>query len=197
MSWKSLEDILSRRRTLRDFDDRGIPRALLHRLLWAAQGETDAEGKRTAPSAHALYPLSLRVISGRIEGLAPGMHAVARDGTSLTLIAEGDIRPALQSAALEEQPWLGRAAVIVSVCANFAAASQAFAEQPPYGARGARYIYIEAGAAAQNLQLMATAEGLGCVLVAGFQDEATAAALELSAPIAPVLHLCLGWPAAE
>ena len=58
-----------------------------------------------------------------------------------------------------------------------------------------RYAWIEAGAAAQNIQLQATAEGLGSVLVAGFRDEATAAALALETPIMPLIHLCFGWPA--
>ena len=70
-----------------------------------------------------------------------------------------------------------------------------FSEQPPLGTRGLRYAYIEAGATSQNIHLQATAEGLGCVLVAGFKDEATADVLELEAPTAPVLHMCFGWPA--
>jgi nitroreductase len=54
---------------------------------------------------------------------------------------------------------------------------------------------MEAGAAAQNVLLQATAEGLGCVLIAGIDDEATAKALGLEPPMVPLLHLCFGWPA--
>ncbi len=191
----TLQQALSRRRTCRTFADHPVPLAAVQRLLWAAQGRTDESGKRTAPSAHALCPLRLFVVAGNIEGLASGLHAVGPEDLALALTRSADLRPLLQNAALEEQPWIGEAAGIVTLCADFIAPSAAFAEQPPYGLRGERYIYIEAGAAAQNLQLQAVAEGLACVLVAGFRDEATAEILGLKAPLAPVLHLCFGWPA--
>lgn len=190
----SLEAIISRRRSLREFREDRVSLELLLRLLWSAQGITGAEGQRAAPSAHALYPLRLLVSAGNIEGLEPSLHAYHSEEDALRLRTQGDLRDALQEAALEEQPWLSQAAAVITICADFATANRAFAEQPPTGTRGNRYVYIEAGAAAQNLQLMATAEGLGCVLIAGFEDEATAAALKLPAPLAPVLHLCIGWP---
>ncbi|MFB9869171.1 nitroreductase family protein [Vreelandella sulfidaeris] len=65
----------------------------------------------------------------------------------------------------------------------------------PYGARGARYVYLEAGAAAQNLQLQAVAQGLGSVWVGGFDDEATGHILGLKVPLTPIILLCVGHPA--
>ncbi len=191
----TLQQALSRRRTCRTFADESVPLAAVQRLLWAAQGRTDESGKRTAPSAHALCPLRLFVVAGNIEGLEGGLHAVGPEDLALASMQSADLRPLLQNAALEEQSWIGEAAGIVTLCADFIAPAAAFAEQPPYGLRGQRYIYIEAGAAAQNLQLQAVAEGLSCVLVAGFRDEATAEILRLEAPLAPILHLCFGWPA--
>lgn len=191
----SLTRTLCERRTCRAFQDRPVPADSVDRLLWAAQGKTGQDGRRTAPSAHALYPLRMIVAAGNLAGRDPGIYAIGPDGSDFAPVKSGDARPALQDAALEDQPWIGSAAGIITICADFAAAATAFAEQPPYGARGARYVYIEAGAAAQNVLLQATAEGLGCVLVAGFRDEATARILDLEAPVAPVLHLCFGWPA--
>lgn len=191
----SLDQALRRRRTRREFATRAVPLEAVRSLLWAAQGITGEEGRRTAPSAHALHPLRLLLVAGDIEGLEPGVHAVAGDGDTLTPAIRGDRRAALQAAALDEQPWIGRAAGMITICADLAAACRHFAEQPPYGARGERYTYIEAGAAAQNVLLAAETLGLACVLVAGFRDEATAEVLGLEAPVAPVLHLCFGWPA--
>lgn len=190
----SLERALSLRRTRRDFEDRAVPLESVQRLLWAAQGITDDSGRRTAPSAHALHPLRLLLVAGGITDLDPGVYSVGKDARSLTPVIEHDVRSELESVALEDQPWIGQAAGIISICADFVAPCQAFSDQPPFGARGSRYVYIEAGAAAQNTQLMAVAMGLGCVLVAGFRDEATAEVLGLEAPVAPVLHLCFGWP---
>lgn len=190
-----LHQALRERRTCRAYDDRAVPSATLDRLVWAAQGIITEDGKRTAPSAHALHPLCLTVSSGRIEGQDQGIYSVDPQTGSLEMMRTGDVREALQAAALEDQPWIGSAAGILTICANFADPAMAFALQPPYGARGARYVYVEAGAAAQNVHLQAVSEGLGCVLVAGFRDEATADVLGLQAPVAPVLHLCFGWPA--
>jgi len=191
----SLTQAITKRRTCRAFQDRPVPADKVDRLLWAAGGRTGQDGRRTAPSAHALYPLRMIVSAGRLVGRDPGVYAIGPDNSDFAPVASGDARPALQDAALEDQPWIGSAAGIITICADFAAAATAFADQPPYGARGERYVYIEAGAAAQNVLLQATADGLGCVLVAGFRDEATAQILDLQAPVAPVLHLCFGWPA--
>jgi len=195
MDATSLEQALTLRRTQRDFEDRSVPLNTIRHLLWAAQGITDESGKRTAPSANALHPLRLRLVAGNIEDLAPGIYSVGEDAARLTSVTSDDIRKDLEHAALEEQPWIGQAAGIISICADLAAAGRHFAEQPPVGVRGARYVYIEAGAAAQNVQLVSVAAGLACVLVAGFRDEATAEALQLGLSLAPILHLCLGWPA--
>jgi uncharacterized protein (UPF0248 family) len=46
----SLEQTLHRRRSVREFSDRPLTLAEAGQLLWAAQGVTDTEGKRTAPS---------------------------------------------------------------------------------------------------------------------------------------------------
>lgn len=155
---------------------------------------TDEFGNRSVPSAHALRPLRLFVATGTVEGHAPGLFAAEPGSGALTLVRERDVRAELEECALDEQPWIGQAAAVMTLCADFVAPARDFAEQPPYGARGARYVYIEAGAAAQNVALQATAEGLGCVLVGGFRDDATAAVLGLELPYAPVLHLCLGVP---
>ncbi len=186
---------MASRRTQREFSLQAVPEQVLHRLLWAAYGVSEDGGKRTTPSAHALHPLRLYTSIGRVEGIAPGVHAVAPDTLQMSCHVDRDVRAELEAAALEDQPWIGNAAAIISVCADLVAATTAFAEQPPYGTRGLRYVHIEAGAAAQNIYLQAAAEGLACVLVAGFRDEATAKVLNLATPVAPILHMCLGWPA--
>ncbi len=192
-----LHDALAARRSVRDFSEKPVPLESLKRLAWAAQGVTGDAGKRTAPSAHALHPLRLRLVAGNVEGLAPGLYDLGGNQPAPKLVKTGDPRPALQAAALEEQPWVGKAAALLAIYADLDEVTRHFAEQPPLGERGARYLYIEAGAAAQNTLLQATAEGLGGVLVAGFQDAATAQVLGLEAPLAPLLYLCLGWPAQE
>lgn len=191
----TFKQTLERRRSGRDFSPEPVPRALLARLIWAGQGISGDSGKRTAPSAHALHPLSLYISAGHISDLAPGVYRATAGEDDLALHMAADVRGDLERAALEEQPWIGAAAGIITIAADLVAATTAFADQPPYGARGNRYVHIEAGAVAQNIALQAAEEGLACVLVAGFKDEATADVLALQPPIAPILHMCFGWPA--
>ena len=67
-----------------------------------------------------------------------------------------------------------------------------FQRQPPQGERGARYVYMETGALAQNVHLQSTALGVGCVLVAGFDDSRVKEALRLPADLEPTALLCIG-----
>lgn len=192
MSELRFEDVLNRRRSQRDFSNDAIERDSLKRLIGAVQAKTNLTGGRPVPSAHGLHPLRLYVAVSRVNGLNGGFYSVDPETSELDMIHDRDIRTDLQDAAVDEQIWIGNAAAIISVCADFVAPCRNFADQQPLGRRGSRYVYIEAGAAAQNLQLQATVESIGSVLVAGFNDEATAAVLGLAVPVAPVLHVCLG-----
>ncbi len=111
-------------------------------------------------------------------------------------LSEGDLRPGLAAAALEDQPWIAEAPAVIVIGADMARAIEAFAEQPPDGRRGLRYVYLEAGALMQNVCLQAAALGLGTVFVDGFDDAKTAAVLNLPSPYEPVGMICVGWPAA-
>ena len=71
----SLESAIATRRSVREFTQDSLSLEDLSQLLWAGQGITDkAEGLRAAPSAGALYPMELRVVAQRVEGLAPGLY---------------------------------------------------------------------------------------------------------------------------
>lgn len=193
----TLTHALRHRRTVRDFSDTAIPLEALERLIWAAQGVTGDDGKRAAPSAHAMHPLRLLVVANNVSTLDKGLYEVDPGDLSLKVVNALDVRPALREASIGAPQWITDAACIIIVCADMVAPTQAFIEQKPYGARGARYVYLEAGAAAQNLQLQAVAENLGSVWVCGFNDEATADVLGLQAPLSPIILFCVGHPQAK
>nr|WP_272213841.1 SagB/ThcOx family dehydrogenase [Marinicella sp. W31]MDC2879792.1 SagB/ThcOx family dehydrogenase [Marinicella sp. W31] len=193
----TLAQALSRRRTVRAFAEQAIPQRTLKQLIWAAQGTTGENGERTAPSAHALYPLRLFVLASRVSGLDSGLYAVEPAGLDLKITGRADLRPDLCKAAIGNPEWIADAACIIVICGDMATPAQAFAEQRPYGARGERYVYLEAGAVAQNIQLQAVAEELGSVLVGGFSDEATADVLGLAAPLVPLALMCVGYADVE
>jgi SagB-type dehydrogenase family enzyme len=192
MSKNLLPELLFKRRSVREFSSAAIPKACLKKLIWASQGQTGSEGKRVCPSAHALYPLKLFASVGRVEGLETGFYAIDASSGSLELLENRNLQSALRAAALDDQPWLEEAALVLTIYADMAAVNLAFSEQVPLGRRGERYAYIEAGAVAQNLAMQALELGIGSVLVAGFNDVATASVHSIQ--LQPLLHVCFGFP---
>jgi SagB-type dehydrogenase family enzyme len=168
----SLEEALAQRRSLRSFAATHLTLAEVGQLLWAAQGISDAQGRRTAPSAGASYPLTLYLVAGRIDGLRSGVHRYLPQGHKLVMVTGGDVRDAVATAALDQQ-WLRDAPALIVIAAQPARTAAR------YGARAEHYVAIEAGAAAQNILLQAVALGLGATLVGAFD----AAALRHSVPV--------------
>ncbi|MCS7103048.1 MAG: SagB/ThcOx family dehydrogenase [Candidatus Korarchaeum sp.] len=163
----SVEEALSKRRSVRDYKDDPLNLAELGQLLWAAQGITlPSRGFRTAPSAGATYPLELYVSirEGGVEGLSAGIYHYDSFTHSLKLVKEGDFSLEIYRAALS-QDWVKEAPVCIVIAADFSRTTSR------YGARGERYVYMEAGHVGQNIYLQATALGLGTVAVGAFYDD--------------------------
>lgn len=193
----ALNELLVRRRSCRRFEERPLSLDTLDRLLSSAQGVTSIDGKRATPSAHAFYPLQLFVVARQIEGVGAGIYETSsgRLAASNRLAAT---RPgSLLSAALADDVWLEQAPAVIVIAADREAAIDHFADQPPDGRRGARYVDFEVGAATQNLYLSTTAQGLGGVIVMGFDDDAMRTALGLSEDLAPIALFCVGYPNEE
>jgi len=184
----ALERALWLRRSVREFSDRPLRLPELAQLLWATQGMTGLEGRRTTPSAGTSYPLEVHVLAGSVEGVAPGHYRYLPRRHVLLERAAGDLRDALARAA-QDQAWIAHAAAILVVTAVPERTSFT------YGERGARYVQQEAGGAAQNLQLQAAVLGLASAVVGAFRDADVARLLELPAWEAPVCILPVGWPA--
>jgi SagB-type dehydrogenase family enzyme len=100
----------------------------------------------------------------------------------------GDMRHAIAQAA-HAQTWLVDAPCLLS----FAAVMRRTAAK--YGSRAARYVHLEAGHAAQNVLLTATAMGLGATPVGAFDDSALARVLGLERSAEPLYIVAVGWPA--
>jgi len=183
----SLEEALSRRRSLRSYRKEPLELQELSQLLWAAQGITDPRGFRTAPSAGALYPLEIYVAVGEVKGLKPGLYRYHPSGHLLEEMAEGDKRRLLAEAALR-QPWVREAPVVFCIAAVYQRTTK------KYGRRGIRYVHMEAGHAAQNLCLQAVALGLGGVTVGAFDDQQVKEILGLPSDHHPLYLIPVGRP---
>jgi len=141
------------------------------RLLWAGQGVSHSSGKRTAPSAHALHPLSLYLVAGEVEELEAGLYGYDPRAHALDTIGHGDLRSDLYQASLEDQPWVASCAALIVIAGDGPRSEAEFADQPPDGRRGLRYMYMEAGAVGQNIALQAVELPVGTVIVGGFDDD--------------------------
>jgi len=160
----SLEETLLRRRSIREYGDEALILEEVSQLLWSAQGVTVEWGGRTAPSAGALYPLEVYLVVGEVENLAPGVYKYKPDGHELIKISDEDVRGELAQAALG-QTSVQDGAIDIVIAAVYERTTR------KYGDKGVRYVHMEAGHAAQNIYLQATALDLGMVTIGAFNDD--------------------------
>lgn len=183
--------LLMTRRSVREYAGGQLTLHELARLFWTGQGISHSSGKHTVPSPHGLSPLSLYLVAGEVAGVEPGLYGYDPRTNALVAVGHGDLRDSLYRAALEDQPWVKSCAALIVITGDVARTADEFRDQPPAGARGRRYIYMEAGAAAQNIALQAAELRLGSVLVGGFDDNAVKQTLGLE-ETEPLVMLPLG-----
>lgn len=181
----SLEESLSKRRSVRSYTDAPLTLQEISQLLWAAQGITDPAGLRTAPSAGGTYPLEVYAVTGNVKDLGAGVYRYLPEGHKLTKTMDGDIREALADAALGQE-WVKEAAVVFVFTGVYERTTGR------YGERGIRYVHIELGHAAENLCLQATALGLGPVTVGAFDDDQVSKTLDLPQDETPLYIVPVG-----
>jgi SagB-type dehydrogenase family enzyme len=182
----SVEEAISKRRSIRNYLDKPIELSELSQLLWSVQGITDKERNfRTAPSAGALYPLEVYIIVGNVSLLKEGVYKYLPLEHEIVKIKEGDYREVLSKAALN-QACVKDAAIDIVISGVYDRITK------KYGERGIRYTYMEAGHAAQNAYLQAEALGLGTVVVGAFLDEKVKGVLNLEEVEAPLYIMPVG-----
>lgn len=181
----SVEQVLRIRRSVRTFAAEPLELSEVAQLLWSAQGITNRNGLRTAPSAGALYPLEIYVVAGGVNDLPCGVWHYLPDNHRLERLGDTDIRTPLAHAALD-QTWIREAAAVVVFAAVYERTTR------KYGKRGMRYVHIEAGHAAENLFLQAVSLGLNTVVVGAFQDDDIRNTLGLPEDHMPLILMPVG-----
>jgi len=177
----SVERALQARRSVRDFDGEPLSEREVGQLLWAAQGVTHPDGRRTAPSGDRAYPIELyAAVPEEVHHYLPNEHAVE------VTPYDGDVRHDLMAAALG-QPSVYSAGAIFVIAAVMA--------RSPHSARLAeRYVLLEAGHVAENLILQATALRLRCTPVVFVDQRSVQLVLGLPADHLPVYLVAVGGP---
>jgi len=186
----SVEEAIFRRRSKREYLDKPLDGFQLSQLLWAAQGITEPRwGLRAAPSAGGTYPLEIYAVVGEnsVEDLRAGIYRYNSKDHTIILVASGDFRAELSTAALSQQ-WVAKAPVNIVVTAVYERTTRI------YGSRGVRYVDMEAGHVGQNVYLIATAMGLGAVVIGAFHDEQVHQVLRLPKDQVPLYVIPVGYP---
>jgi len=185
-SQTSIEEAILKRRSIREYKDKPLNLQEISQLLWAAQGITDPKtGKRTAPSAGALYPLKVYVM-GQIEDLAIGMYQYNPNNHSLIKVGDKDLKKELVR-AVYGQIWIGEAPVNIVFTGNYEIIAQKYGKE-----KASRYTHMEVGHAAQNVYLQAESLNLGTVVVGGFEVEKVKEILGLPAEEEPLYIMPVG-----
>lgn len=152
------------RKSYREFAETNLSLRHLSEILWMANGVNREDGKRTVPSAMALYPLETYV------ALANGIYRYDPVAHELQPVVEGDYRN-----LTGRQPFVEKAPVNVVFIANYDVYE---AREMPQD----RWLYLaalDAGHCTQNIYLYCASEGLKSVVRAGAQEQELLEVLDL------------------
>ncbi len=188
----SLNDVLNKRRSVREYSAMPISIEQLSYLLWASGGIQREEMGwhfRTAPSAGALYPIETYLVINNVRDVERGIYHYNVRRHSLETLKTGDFRDDIARAALG-QSMCADCAVVFVWTAIFQRSKW------KYKQRAYRYIYLDAGHIAENLALAATASKLGTCQVAALFDDEVNTLLEIDGNEESVVYMStVGVPA--
>jgi SagB-type dehydrogenase family enzyme len=192
----SFASALQRRHSCRQFAERAVERGVIGTLLHGAYGvldRVDLWGEfcvRPVPSGGGLYPLELYVIAQRICDLEGGVYHYVPLGHRLEVVRPHPLPSHLTSELFLGQPYLVGAAAIVVITAVVERSLWKYED------RGYRYVVLEAGHVAQNINLGAAALGIASLNLGGFFDEDLMSLLKLDQDREIALYgVALGYPA--
>jgi len=180
---KRFDKILLSRKSIGHFKDAPLSLQEVSKLLYSANGirekigiNIEYENKniktelrfRMSPSAGALYPIEIYLISLSVKGLDAGIYYYAVSHHSLRrLHLSKSLRSKLTDIFYIDQQiiHLDHVPLILVLASTF------WRTRAKYGLLGYRYSLIEAGHIAQNILLTATALGLASIPVEGYNED--------------------------
>ncbi|MCX7641048.1 MAG: SagB/ThcOx family dehydrogenase [Elusimicrobiales bacterium] len=163
-SKKTLDEAIYNRKSIRSYKkDEYISLDIFSKFLWASYGKSSS-GRKTVPSAGAIYPMKIYVVVGNVKGLEQGIYEYDEENHSVKLLKKGDFRSDLAISSYK-QMFVADSSFIIIVSANY------FKITLRYGERGYRYTYMEAGHIGQNIHLIASSLELGTVMIGAFDGD--------------------------
>jgi len=191
-----LEEAIQKRRSIRDYSGEPISLEELSRLLYHAGGITATEQAysmkefplKAAPSAGALNPIEIYPVISLVEGIEMGLYHYNPKEHALEILKQSDFRKKIAEVCLDQE-FLAEANVVFVLSAVYARTKW------KYGQRAYRYVHLDAGHVAENLQLEAVSLGLATCAVGAFLDDEINKFLELDGEDEfVVLNVAVGKP---
>jgi len=174
---KPFMQVLSERKSMREFSTDKLTDQQLANLCWAAFGINRPDGHRTAPSAMNAQELDLYVVT------AEGVYLYDAPEHQLKPVVAGDIR-----AKVSGQAYVKQAAVNLVYVADFARMAKAKPEEKDF------YSGADTGYVSQNVYLYCASEGLATVVYALGNRASLAESMKLRPEQKPVLAQSVGQP---
>ena len=182
----SVEAALAARRSVRSYTNQTLTLAEIGQLLWAAQGVTSPDGKRTAPSAMHRYPLEIAVVAQNVNGLPSGAYRYVPARHSLEMLAAATPGAPLLAASTPQAQVRSAPAVFVVATVY---------ERMGSGAKDRTWTDYEAGLASENLLLEAVALELGGVVMGGIDPSVVKEAVKFTGGERVLVVIPVGHPA--
>lgn len=192
---RSFGEIIGARFSCRNFRPEPLALTALSTLLHASYGilgSNDLDGEfleRPVPSGGGLYPLELYILAQRVDGLSGGVWHYLPLGHRLERVHEHPLPRLLTSEMFLGQPYLIDCSAVVVITSIVQRSLWKYED------RGYRYILLEAGHVAQNLNLCATAMDLASLNLGGFFDRDVLGLLRIDPDTEIALYgVALGHP---
>ena len=172
--WPPLERSLMRRRSATTFSTAMPSKRVLSRLLCLAHGIYADRARGPVPSAGGVQALELYLVTFEQSWLPSGAYHFDRTGNYLSQLVSSASRHEWMTRVPSLAPIKGGAILFVLV-------GDYDRVEAKYGARGLRFLLIEAGHLAQNLCLLASSLALRALPLGGFFEREIARHLALPA----------------
>jgi SagB-type dehydrogenase family enzyme len=113
------------------------------------------------------YPLEIYLLAGNVTGLASGVYHYSPQGHSLRAMAQSSSCSELYSSSSGRETWIKSAPAIFIITGVFERLERLMGQDAD------RFVYVEAGTAAENLLLEVVSLGLASTYAAGFEANRT------------------------
>lgn len=188
-SYKGLQEMMFNRRSRREVG-KEFSLSQLATVLGQALGPTQIDHNeqygfdqalRAWPSAGALYPLDAYLIVRKIHGIQSGIYHYNVICHHLERLTSRHVDEVVREGFMWQR-WIMDGAVILLFVASFDRTLS------KYGDRGYRFVFLDAGHAAQNILLVAEQEGLQACALGGFCDKVLAEDLRIDGVYEAVVY---------